>query len=111
MAEIPGSDGITNVMVLDWILNTGPEDLVGPNALTYEHIRELVEGMREEGEVLEFTNDDYKRMYNFFTTFVREYYGPEGQANIVQGGKRRRHKRTKSHKKTRRGKKKTRKHK
>ena len=108
MAEIPGSENIANAMALDWVLNIGPEEL---NSLTYEHIRELVEGTAEEGEVLEFTNDDYKRMYNFFTTFVRDYYGPEGNANIPQGGKRRRHKRTKSHKKTRGGKKKTRKHK
>ncbi len=109
MARIPESDEIVSAMTIDWVNNVGPEDLA---EMKYEDIRELVEGIYEdEGEEPPFTNDDYKQMYNFFTAFVREYYG--GEQPIIQGGKRHRSRRRRQTKKKshRRGPKKTRKHK
>ncbi len=108
MARIPESDEIVSAMTIDWINNVGPEDLP---EMKYEDIQELVQGIYE-GQEPPFTDDHYKQMFNFFTVFVKDYYG--GDEPIVQGGKRRgrRHpKRRQTKKKTRRGPKKTRRHK
>lgn len=80
MSAIPQSNEVVSAMVLDWVNNIGPEEL---NDLTYEHIRELVEGIyQDEGQNPPgFTDDDYKQMFNFFTVFVREFHGEQ-----VQGG-------------------------
>jgi hypothetical protein len=109
MARIPGSDDIASAMAIDWVTNVLPEDLA---EMKYEHIRELVEAIyEEEGGEPPFTNDQYKQMFNFFTVFVRDYYGEEQP--IMQGGKRRRlsKKSRQTKKKTRRSPKKTRRHK
>ena len=109
MATIPESDEIASAMTMDWVNNVGPEDLA---EMKYEHIRELVQGIYDdEGLVPPFMNNDYKQMFNFFTVFVRDYYGEEEP--IIQGGKRRRlsKKRRQTKKKARRGPKKTRRHK
>jgi hypothetical protein len=110
MSTIPQSNQVASAMILDWVNNVGPEDM---NNLKYEDIRELVEGMYQDvGENPPgFVDDDYKQMFNFFTSFVQNYYG---EANIIQGGKhrgRRHHKRRQTKKKSRRGPKKTRRHK
>ncbi len=124
METIPGGREVFEMMVYDWINNIDEGDLseernnrgtVVRRAFSYEDIRELVEGFYEEnGENAPppFTNDDYKKMYNYFSKFVREWYRAERP--MIQGGKRgrrgnRKHRQTK--KKTRRSHKKTRKHK
>ena len=121
MQTIPNSDDVFQMMVTDWIDNTDEGDLdeevnnrgrVVRRAFSYEDIRELVEESNEEsGEnAPPFTNDDYKKMYNFFSTFVREYYRSY-RSNAIIGGKRRnRRNRRQSRKKSRRSNKKTRKH-
>jgi hypothetical protein len=105
MQQIPHSEEITRLMIIDWILNVGIEDLVNMN---YEHIRELIEGIYQDigQNPPGFTDDDYKYIFNAFSIFVHEYHGVEPPPN---GGKRRRHSRrrrtTRKSKKTHRAKK------
>lgn len=105
MSQIPESQEVVSAMINDWVLNIGAEEL---QALTYEHIRELVEGIYQDNgrNPPGFTDDDYKQMFNFFTDFVREYHGPE-----LQGGKRRRRRQSKKSRRKTRKSKKTRRHK
>ena len=117
MAQIQESDIITSAMIGDWILNSDPDevdqmpiddwkDLI--KSTWRQHVRDeqqLGDNVNNANIQVPYGENDYDRMLDFFKVFVRAYHGPQG------GGKRRHHKRTKTHKKTRRGKKKTRKHK
>lgn len=109
MSAIPNSDEVTNIMILDWVNNIGAEDLQG---MTYEHLRELIEGIYQDmaQNPPGFTDDHYKQMFNIFTDFVHEFHNEN-----IQGGKRRRRrgggrKRRQTKRKSRRSKK-TRRHK